>query len=46
MPCPGAGARVYADNVRKLALCVRQARAEAHIHLHVQAWMQGGWMGG
>jgi hypothetical protein len=40
---------IYADNTRELALCVRQARAEAHVHLlHVQvwwAWIQGAGVG-
>jgi hypothetical protein len=25
----------------KLVLYIRQARAEAHIHLYIQAWIQG-----
>ena len=28
--------------MRKLVLHVRQARAEAHIQLYIQVWIQGG----
>jgi hypothetical protein len=28
--------------MRKLVLYVRQARAEAHIHLYIQVFIQGG----
>ena len=31
--------------MRKLVLWARQARAEAHIQLYIQVWMQGvGWV--
>ena len=28
--------------MRKLVLYIRQARAEAHIQLYIQVWIQGG----
>ena len=36
---------IYANNMRKLVLYVRQARAEAHIYLYIQVRIQGaGWV--
>jgi hypothetical protein len=42
MEYSSTGVDIYYDNMRELVLYIRQARAEVHIQLYIQVWIQGG----